>query len=102
MIIEPHRFVGQALVPKVIGRDDYSVGVDGLVAGRIMLRPAAFGTSRWFWSITGPALVQAELPSSGEADSLEDARVAFREMYDRWLTWAVAQEGKVHWMGGPT
>lgn len=47
MIIDPHRFVGQALLPKATAENDYSVTVDGLVAGRIMLRPTAFGTSRW-------------------------------------------------------
>ena len=42
MIIDPHRFVGKQLTPKATAENDYSVTVDGLVAGRIMLRPAAF------------------------------------------------------------
>lgn len=74
MIIDAHRFTGKQLLSKAIAKDDYRVTVDGLVAGRIMLRPAAFGASRWFWTITGPAMVQAQLPSSGEAESFAEAR----------------------------
>lgn len=100
MIIDPHPLVGQALVPKAIAKDDIRVSIDGLVAGRIMLRPAAFGASRWFWTITGPAMVQAGLPSSGEAGSIEEARVAFREAFDRWLAWALEAPEPVRWLGG--
>lgn len=99
MIIDPHRLVGQALVPKATAVHDYRITVDGLAAGRIMLRPAAFGVAHWFWTITGPLMVQAQLPSSGEAETIEEARVAFRSAFDRWLAWALEAPVSVRGMG---
>ena len=39
--------------------NDYPVMIDSLMAGRIMLRPGAFGVSRCFWAVPGLAMVQA-------------------------------------------
>lgn len=97
--IDPHRLVGVPLMSKATAEHDYSILIDGLTAGRIMLRPAAFGASRWFWTITGPLLVHAGLSSSGEAETIEEAWAAFRETFDRWLAWALEAPVPVSWMG---
>ena len=64
-----------------------------------MLQPIANGGSVWLWTITGTAMVQAGLSSSGKADSLEEARQAFRAQFDRWLAWALAADVAVYWHG---
>lgn len=99
MTLNPQRFVGQHLVAKTTAENDYSVIIDGLVAGRFMLWPAALGASLWFWTITTPAIAQVELASSGEAETLEEARLQFRETLDKWLAWAMAYDGPVYWKG---
>ena len=78
LTIEPVRFTGLPLITKAIGESDFAVMCDGLPAGRIFLREVANGASHWFWTITGPALVQAGLSSSGQAATLKEARQAFR------------------------
>lgn len=97
--IDPHRFTGLQLVPTAIAEDDYAIAIDGLRAGRIMRQRRAFGKETWFWTITGPYLVQAGLPSAGEAETLEEARRAFRQTFDNWMRWAMAQNGPVIWHG---
>ena len=99
MQVDPTRFRDLALLTRATAQNDHSVMIDGLMAGRIMLRPASFGVSRWFWTVTGPAMVQAGLASSGETETLDEARLAFREAFDRWLTWALVHDRKVHWLG---
>ena len=99
MIVKPTRFRELPLLTRATAQNDYSMMVDGLVAGRIMLRPGAFGVSRWFWTVTGLAMVQAVLASSAETESLEEPRLQFREAFDRWLTWAFAHDRQVHWLG---
>ncbi len=97
LTIEPVRFTGQPLVTKAIAENDFAVMCDGLPAGRIFLRHVANGASHWFWTITGPALVQPGLSSSGQAASLEEARQAFRAQFDKWLAWALAADVAVYW-----
>ena len=95
--VEPGRFAGVPLITKANAENDYTVLCDGLRAGRIMFTPIANGASIWLWTITGPALVQANLSSSGNAPSLAEARQAFRERFDQWLAWALAADVAVHW-----
>ncbi len=99
--IEPSRFRGLPLITKATAENDFSVMCDGLGVGRILLTPIANGAAVWFWTITGPALVQAGLSSSGQADSLEAARQAFRTRFDEWLAWALAADVAVRWHAGP-
>jgi hypothetical protein len=98
--VDPRRFTGLPLVTKAIAEDDYIVLIDGIRAGRIMRQARSFGNTVWLWTVTGPALVQAGLTSSGEADTLDEAKLAFREAFDRWLDWALAADVAVHWMEG--
>lgn len=101
LTIEPSRLVGQPLVTQVRAENDYTVSIDGLTAGRIMLQPIANGATTWLWTITGPALVQAGLSSSGNAATLAEARQAFRVQFDLWLEWALAADAAVRWHGLP-
>lgn len=98
--IDPHRLTGVPLVSKATAQDDYSIFIDGMTAGRIMRQARSFGKETWLWIITGPALVQAGMTSSGEAETLEQARVAFRERFNEWLTWATASSSPVYWHDG--
>lgn len=97
--IDPRRFTGLQLVPTTIAPDDYAIAIGGLRAGRIMRQRRAFGKEAWFWTVTGPALVQAGIASSGEAETLEEARQAFRSTFDTWLRWAMTTSGPVMWHG---
>ena len=97
--VEPIRFKGAQLVTKATAENDYTVSIDELRAGRIMLQPIANGAEIWLWTITGPALVQAGLSSSGKAETLAEARQAFRERFDQWLAWALAADVAVRWHG---
>lgn len=99
LTVEPSRFIDQALVTRATAENDYSVLIDGLRAGRIRLTPIANGETTWFWTVTGPALVQAGLSSSGNAASLGEARQAFRERFDQWLAWALDTDAAVYWHG---
>ena len=49
------------------------------------------------WTLTGPYLNSAGSTSSGEADSLLEAKAAFRQAFDRWLKWAVGKEKLAVW-----
>lgn len=96
--LNPHDSPAYPLISKARASGDYSVSIDGLRAGRIMRQPRSFGAVSWLWSITGPEIVQAGLASSGDADSLVEARQAFRVAFDQWLASAIAPAGAVHWL----
>lgn len=101
LTVEPARFVGLPLITKATAENDYSALCDGLRVGRIMLTPIANGAEVWLWTITGPSMTQANLSSGGKAESLEEARQAFRAQFDKWLAWALAADVAVYWHGGP-
>jgi hypothetical protein len=48
MILGADRFQDLPILTRATATNYYSVMIDGIRAGRIMLRPAAFGVSRWF------------------------------------------------------
>lgn len=77
----------------------YMVHVNGLRAG--FIRHTRLGATRkwWTWTLNGPFMPQHLFPDSGRADSLEAATMAFREAFERWLKWALAQDNFVLWQG---
>jgi hypothetical protein len=88
----------EQLILRKQGSDDYGVDVVAgehrrLVAGRILRVARASGRVAFFWSITGAAVPSARLGTSGEADDLDAAKVAFRHAFDEMLYWASAKGG---------
>jgi hypothetical protein len=92
-------FSQMQLTIKKIGQDDYSVLSGNRGAGRIMRKPKAFGESVWLWTVTGPFVPAPLLPSHGEAGSLESAKRAFREKWERLHEWSASAGKLLHWHG---
>lgn len=99
LYLDPATLEGQQLTLHRIGADDYAVQVADHGAGRIMAKPLAGGRVVWFWTITGPYLPENLRPAQGEAETLIEAKAAFREKFDAWLAWATALQQPVMWMG---
>lgn len=69
--------------------------IDGLRAGSSR---SYLGRQTWLWSVTDLALVQAGPASSGNTETLDDARQASREAFGAWQAWALAHAGSIHWI----
>jgi hypothetical protein len=68
---------------------DWQVLDDGKPVGRIYERHAPANPDQtWFWSITAYVEPRAGLRTSGTASTLEEAKAAFRDTWDRWCAWA--------------
>ena len=69
--------------------DDWMVLDDGIPIGRIYQRhaPANAGVA-WFWSVTTYVDPRSALRTSGMAETLDAAKAAFRDSYDKWRDWA--------------
>lgn len=101
LYIEPATLEGQPLILKAMAPDDYGVNVLDRQAGRIMAKPLSGRRVVWFWTVTGPYIPSHLQPSHGEADSLEEAKAAFRAKFDAWLAWAKGLQHPVVWSVGP-
>lgn len=97
--LDPAALEGQPLTLHRLADDDYSVRVLDHVAGRIMAKPISGGRVVWFWTLTGPYLPADLQPSQGDAETLLEAKAAFRAKFDRWLAWAKDLQHPVMWMG---
>jgi hypothetical protein len=74
--------------PATADLDDWIVLDDGTPIGRIYQRHAPANVDvTWFWSITYVE-PRAGLRTSGMAETLEAAKAAFRDSYDKWRDWA--------------
>ena len=63
---------------------DFTVYDDGRPVGRIYQKHApASPDLTWFWSIT-----EYVERTSGMAETLDAAKTAFRDCYDKWRAWA--------------
>lgn len=96
--LDPATLEGQQLTLHEQGEGDYAVRVLDHVVGRIMAKPIAGGRLVWFWTITGPYIPADLLPSNGDADTLLEAKAAFRAKFDAWLAWAKDLAHPVTWM----
>lgn len=101
LYVEPATLEGQALILKAMAPDDYGVRVLDRLAGRIMAKPLSGRRVVWFWTVTGPYVPSHLQPSHGEAESLEEAKAAFRAKFDAWLAWAKDLQHPVVWSVGP-
>ncbi len=97
--VDPKRFAGKPLTLRTVADADASVMIDGLRAGRIMEQVRAGQGRVFFWTLTAPYMNEVQAASSGEAESLEDAKAAIRKAFDAWLTWALSQEKPAVWHG---
>lgn len=98
LYLDPTTLEGQPLLLKTARNNDYTVRVLDHLAGRIMARPISGGRKIWFWTVTGPYLPLHLQPSSGEADTLEEAKAAFRAKFESWLAWATELGHPVAWV----
>jgi hypothetical protein len=62
---------------------------DGRPVGRIYEKHApASPDHAWFWSITEYVEPRSVLRTSGSAETLDAAKAAFRDTFDKWRAWA--------------
>ena len=83
LTIRPTRITGEALP------DDYEVRSGGLSIGRIYLDRASVQPDlAWYWSIYAVHAGPGVMALQGRAATLEEAKLALRQNWDRWLAWA--------------
>jgi hypothetical protein len=95
--VDPASLKDVPLMLKQLADGDFSVRVAGRLAGRIMAKPLAGQHEVWFWTITGPYIPLDLQPSSGDAETIEEAKEAFRAKFDRWQEWAETLGHDVVW-----
>jgi hypothetical protein len=69
-------------------KPDWLLLDDGVIVGRIYENDTTPNPeSRWYWALNGAAgkALQHGIRGSGLAPSLEDAKAAWRQSYERWL-----------------
>jgi hypothetical protein len=77
------------LRPSDLDRSRWIAFDDGIPIGRIYQRHApANADVTWFWSITAYVEPRSGLRTSGMAETLDAAKAAFRDSYDKWRDWA--------------
>lgn len=90
--IQFNQFLGQ----------DYVAEVDGLRAGWILSAAEPDGRRIWWWTVTGPSCGMARINNVGRTHQLGIAQDELRKCYQRWLDWALTQDGDIVWFGeGP-
>lgn len=95
--IDPKIFVGQKFSLKAIKVNDYQVDIAGHIAGRIFKLARSNRNFVWFWTITGPICVEAQIGSHGDCETIVDARRYFRHAFDQWLSWACGRRESAGW-----
>jgi hypothetical protein len=94
LTINPSRFNGKPLflqsteIGGQVHPDDYIAVCDDQPIARIMIVQKSFGLKRWDWSIIGPYIPAEMGVNNGSSASLEDAKLAVRMTFDRWLAWS--------------
>ena len=74
--------------PATVDLEDWIV-LDGKPIGHIYQRHApANADVAWFWSVTAYVEPRSGLRTSGTTGTLDAAKAAFRNSYDRWRAWA--------------
>ena len=96
--VNPTRFVAQEISLCPLARGQSAVVLGGLRIGRVSHVPGGDRIT-WLWSLTGPHCDGAptSLSMCGEAATLAEAKLRLRHSFDAWLSWALHQEGPVHW-----
>jgi hypothetical protein len=82
--------------------EDFTIVASDIVIGRIMRVVKSFNAQAWLWTITGPYFPPNLRPTSGEAETLDQAKADFNTKLQTWFTWAEQQRGTGVWSGaGP-
>ena len=97
--LDPRRFAGKPMTLRTMAPGDHAVEIDGETAGRIMRVARSSGRSAWLWSVTGPSMVTITSASSGEVETLAEAKREFRRAFDAWLADALSTGGETIWHG---
>jgi hypothetical protein len=97
--VNPRRFVGQPVLLHRCSKLDYVAAADGLRVGRISQVTDSGGKSCWLWTLTGPhcGWPVDGVPVSGTAANAVAARQLLTRSFEAWLSWALLQNGQVHW-----
>jgi len=75
--------------PTFVHLEDWQVLDEGKLVGRLYQRhTAASPEVIWHWSITEYVEPRAGLRTSGTAETLDAAKAAFQESWDKWRAWA--------------
>lgn len=98
-MVNPQRFVAQEISLSPLSRGQSAIVLGGLRIGRVSHATSGEGKSTWLWSLTGPSCnsMPDVLRTCGEAATLAEAKLALRHAFDGWLSWALEQDGPVHW-----
>jgi hypothetical protein len=87
LTVRPTRITGEPLA------DDYEVRSGGFTVGRIYLDRASVQPHlAWYWTINGVHAGPGIMQLQGRTPSLEDAKAALRENWNKWLAWAQLAE----------
>ncbi len=84
--------------------EDHAVYIDAgahgrLRAGRILANRRTGLAVVWTWTVTGLAAPEAPVNLYGDADTLEDAKVALRAAYEALLCWSATRNGgELRWL----
>jgi hypothetical protein len=98
--VDPRRFIGKQFKRRQAfqhAANDFSIIIDGLVAGRIMQKKRADQRVIWFWTMTAP--YYPFKMHHGEEETYEAARDAFKAQFWEWHKWALKQTGMATWYG---
>ena len=94
--VDPERFTDFNFTRRLEAPDDYSILIDGLLAGRIYKTTSRTKTIVWFWTLTGPS-IPIELGShNGVASSLNEAQDHLKAKFVAWQR-SAAKAGAASW-----
>jgi hypothetical protein len=98
--VDPQQLIGKPLKRRKTfpySTWDFTITIDGLVAGRIMEKRNVEQQLVWFWTMTAPYYPFKQ--HSGEEETYEQARDAFKALFEEWHSWALRQTGWATWYG---
>jgi hypothetical protein len=82
-----------ALQPSPDAADDYAVMHGELRVGRIYKRKMALrAEAQWLWALNGVPEGPDGYPITGLTATLEEARAALQERWEKWLEWTKLSE----------
>lgn len=100
--VDPKRFTGKRFSRRQAfpsTTHDFTIWIDGLVAGRIMKKVLPGQKAVWFWTLTGPYFPGPK-SQDGQEETFEAARDEFKKVFWQWQVWALEQQGMATWYGG--